>query len=202
MSNRKNAAILEEFIKSFNFSNLRVDEALRIFLETFRLPGEAPLISNIMEQFAKHWRNSNNAQFSNDDAAFTLAYAIIMLNVDQHNHNVKKQSTPMSVVEFKKNLSKVNGGANFEEEMLEEIYSAIKNEEIVMPAEHKGLLRDNYLWKVLIRRGRTPDSIFIHASACSYNHEIFNIVWGQTISAYYKSFELSVQKSINGFRWI
>ena len=176
LSKRKNAAILEEFIKSFNFSKLRVDEALRLFLETFRLPGEAPLISNIMEGFAKQWRNSNNAQFSNDDAAFTLAYAIIMLNVDQHNHNVKKQSTPMSVEEFKKNLTKVNGGANFEEEMLEDIYSAIKNEEIIMPAEHKGLLRDNYLWKVLIRRGKTPDSLFIHVPAGSHNHEIFNIV--------------------------
>ena len=39
-----------------------------------------------------------------------------MLNVDQHNHNVKKQSTPMTIEEFKKNLSKVNGNENFEEE--------------------------------------------------------------------------------------
>ena len=155
LSNRKNLNILKEFINSFNFRNLRIDEALRLFLETFRLPGEAPLISIIMENFAKHWRSSNNEKFANDDAAFTLAYAIIMLNVDQHNHNVKKQSTPMVVDEFKKNLSKVNGGGNFEDELLEEIYYAIKNEEIVMPSEHTGMVRDNYLWKVLIRRGNT-----------------------------------------------
>lgn len=205
LTNRKNILILEEFVRSFNFSNMRIDEALRIFLETFRLPGEAPLISVVMENFAKHWRSSNNGQFANDDSAFTLAYAIIMLNVDQHNHNVKKQSTPMVVEEFKKNLTKVNGGANFEDELLEEIYHAIKTEEIVMPAEHTGSLRDNYLWKVLIRRGRTNEANFIHAPAGSYNHEIFSIVWGQTISAlsfvYDKSLELNVvQKSINGFR--
>ena len=205
LSKRSNIAILEQFVTSFNFAELRIDEALRLFLETFRLPGEAPLISIVMENFAKHWRASNASQFANDDAAFTLAYAIIMLNVDQHNHNVKKQSTPMTVDEFKKNLTKVNGGANFENELLEEIFAAIKNEEIVMPAEHTGILRDNYLWKVLIRRGRTQDSNYIHAPAGSYNHEIFSIVWGQTISAlsfvYDKSLELSViQKSINGFR--
>jgi len=205
LTNRKNILILEEFVRSFNFSNMRIDEALRIFLETFRLPGEAPLISVVMENFAKHWRSSNNGQFANDDSAFTLAYAIIMLNVDQHNHNVKKQSTPMVVEEFKKNLTKVNGGANFEDELLEEIYHAIKTEEIVMPAKHTGSLRDNYLWKVLIRRGRTNEANFIHAPAGSYNHEIFSIVWGQTISAlsfvYDKSLELNVvQKSINGFR--
>jgi brefeldin A-resistance guanine nucleotide exchange factor 1 len=205
LSNRKHNAILEEFIKSFVFSNLRIDEALRLFLETFRLPGEAPLISTIMEHFARHWRNSNQNKFADDDAAFTLSYAIIMLNVDQHNHNVKKQSTPMVVEEFKKNLSRVNGGGNFDDELLEEIYVAIKTEEIVMPAEHKGALRDNYLWKVLIRRGLTSDANYIHAPAGSYNQEIFNIVWGQTISAlsfvYDKSLELSViQKTINGFR--
>ncbi len=205
LSNRKNTVILEKFVNSFSFGNLRIDEALRLFLETFRLPGEAPLISSIMEHFARHWRASNNSKFENDDAAFTLAYAIIMLNVDQHNHNVKKQSTPMSCEDFKKNLSKVNGGGNFDESMLEEIYTAIKSEEIVMPSEHTGVLRDNYLWKVLIRRGQTADSHYTHAPMGSYNREIFNIVWGQTISAFSfvfdKSLELSViQKTINGFR--
>jgi brefeldin A-resistance guanine nucleotide exchange factor 1 len=209
LSSRKNLNILDEFVKSFDFANMRIDESLRLFLETFRLPGEAPLISNVMEHFARHWRKSNNNAFANDDAAFTLAYAIIMLNVDQHNHNVKKQSTPMIVEEFKKNVSKVNGGGNFDEKLLEEIYTAIKSEEIVMPAEHTGALRDNYLWKILIRRDRKIDTAssvcYIHAPAGSYNQEIFNIVWGQTISAlsfvYDKSFELAViQKTINGFK--
>lgn len=40
LSNRKNQGILEQFVKSFNFVNLRLDDALRLFLESFRLPGE------------------------------------------------------------------------------------------------------------------------------------------------------------------
>ena len=176
-----------------------------MFLEAFRLPGEAPLISMVMENFAKHWRDSNGQPLANDDAAFTLSYAIIMLNVDQHNTNVKKQSIPMDIEAFKKNLRKVNGGADFESDLLEQIFVAIKDDEIVMPSEHTGTLRDNYLWKLLIRRGRTVDSNYLHAPAGSYNHEIFSIVWGQTIAAlsfvYDKSLELSViEKSINGFR--
>lgn len=39
---------------------------------------------------------SNGLPFQNYDAAFTLTYAIIMLNVDQHNHNAKKQNIPMT----------------------------------------------------------------------------------------------------------
>lgn len=52
------AGILEYFVKSFNFTNLRIDSALRLYLETFRLPGEAPLIFKVMEHFSEHWHVS------------------------------------------------------------------------------------------------------------------------------------------------
>ncbi len=111
----------------------------------------------------------------------------------------------MIVEEFKKNLTKVNGNENFDDDMLEEIYNAIRSEEIVMPAEHTGVVRDNYLWKLLIRRSLNEDVNFVHIPAGSYNHEIFSIIWGQTVAAlsfvYDKSLDTNViQKSINGFK--
>lgn len=59
ISGRANMQILEAFVKMFDFIDLRIDEALRLYLETFRLPGEAPLISLLMEHFAEHWHVSN-----------------------------------------------------------------------------------------------------------------------------------------------
>ena len=38
--------------------------------------------------------------------------------------------------------------------MLAEVYHAIRNEEIVMPAEHTGLVKENYLWKCALKRGQ------------------------------------------------
>lgn len=58
ISNRNNLPVLEEFVKSFDFTNMRIDKALRLFLEAFRLPGEAPLISLVLEQFAEYWHVS------------------------------------------------------------------------------------------------------------------------------------------------
>jgi len=55
-----------------------------------------------------------------------LAYAVIMLNVDQHNYNVKKQSIPMTIDQFKRNLKGVNGSQDFDSEMLDDIYESIK----------------------------------------------------------------------------
>ena len=51
------------FRRSFNFEGTRIDEALRMFLETFRLPGEAPVISYILEHFADHWHVSRTCLF-------------------------------------------------------------------------------------------------------------------------------------------
>lgn len=140
--------ILEHFVKSFDFSNMRIDGALRIYLESFRLPGEAPLISLVMEHFSDHWhvrkciywviiaggltieffllKILNGEPFAHVDAAFGLAYAVIMLNMDQHNHNVKKMNIPMTVEDFVKNLRGMNGKADFDQKMLVDIYNAIK----------------------------------------------------------------------------
>lgn len=183
LSNRKNLKVLDAFVKSFNFRGTRIDEALRMYLETFRLPGEAPLISLILEHFAEHWHKSAGGPFANSDAAFTLAYAVIMLNVDQHNHNVKKQNNPMTAEDFKKNLKNVNGGEDFDNEMLEDIYNAIRSEEIVMPAEQTGLVRENYLWKVLLRRGMGKGGIFVHAPNGLLDHDLFTLVWGPAVAA-------------------
>ena len=183
VSNRKNLNVLEAFVRSFDFHSIRIDEALRLYLEAFRLPGEAPLISLLMEQFADHWFKCNDAPFCNADAAFTLAYAVIMLNVDQHNHNVKRQNIPMTTDEFKRNLSKVNGGQDFDPLMLEDIYQAIRNEEIVMPAEQTGLVKDNYLWKVLLRRGATKEGCFIHAPNGIFDRDLFDLAWTPTVAA-------------------
>lgn len=38
--------------------------------------------------FIDHWYKANGEPFNHVDAAFTLAYAVIMLNTDQHNPQV------------------------------------------------------------------------------------------------------------------
>ncbi|XP_046405240.1 Golgi-specific brefeldin A-resistance guanine nucleotide exchange factor 1 isoform X2 [Ischnura elegans] len=205
ISNKKNLKVLECFVKSFDFGDLRIDEALRLYLETFRLPGEAIPISLVLEQFADHWHNCNGKPFVHSDAAFTLAYAVIMLNVDQHNYNAKKQSIPMTSEDFMKNLKGVNGGKDFEKEMLEDIYNAIKNEEIVMPAEQTGIVRENYLWKVLLRRGASKEGAFIHTPVGLFDHELFTLIRRPTVAALCLVFDKSndpaiFEMAITGFK--
>ncbi|XP_056290825.1 Golgi-specific brefeldin A-resistance guanine nucleotide exchange factor 1 isoform X1 [Pseudoliparis swirei] len=205
VSDRKNMALLDSFVNTFTFQGLRIDEALRLYLEAFRLPGEAPVIQRLLETFTDNWHKVNGSPFVTNDAGFALAYAVIMLNTDQHNHNVRKQNIPMTIEQFKKNLKGVNGNKDFDQDMLEDLYNAIKNEEIVMPDEQSGLVKDNYVWSVLLHRGATPEGVFLHLPPGSYDHDLFTVTWGPTIAALSYVFDKSlddniIQKAITGFR--
>uniref|UniRef100_A0A4W5NUZ6 Golgi-specific brefeldin A-resistance guanine nucleotide exchange factor 1 n=1 Tax=Hucho hucho TaxID=62062 RepID=A0A4W5NUZ6_9TELE len=205
ISDRKYMELLDSFVNTFTFRGLRIDEALRLYLEAFRLPGEAPVIHRLLETFTDTWHKVNGSPFMTNDAGFALAYAVIMLNTDQHNNNVRKQNIPMTIEQFKKNLKGVNGNTDFDQDMLEDIYNAIKNEEIVMPDEQSGLVKENYVWSLLLHRGDTSEGVFLHVPAGSYDHDLFTMTWGPTIAAISYVFDKSlddtiIQKAIAGFR--
>ncbi|XP_054008393.1 Golgi-specific brefeldin A-resistance guanine nucleotide exchange factor 1 [Hylaeus anthracinus] len=198
ISKKENKNVLNCFVHNFDLRNTRIDQALRLYLESFRLPGEAPLISLLLEKFAEHWHDSNGKPFTSADAAFTLAYAVIMLNVDQHNYNVKRQNNPMNADAFKRNLKKVNDGADFDQDMLDEIYTSIKSEEIVMPAEQTGLVKDNYLWKVLLRRGAGPETTYLKVGNAGefVDKELAEQAWAPIISALCRAYDKAPDRSL------
>lgn len=99
-----------------------------------------------------------------------------MLNMDQHNQNAKRLNVPMTEDDFVKNLRGLNGNEDFEREMLVAIYNSIKNEEMVLPAEQAGPVRETYLWQVLLRRGGGPEGVFYHAFESVYAEMIFKQV--------------------------
>lgn len=78
-------------------------------LSEWYLPSVSALIQLVGTEGLMGWRraftqvgsllfqNCNGSPFANSDACFALAYAVIMLNTDQHNHNVRKQNAPMTL---------------------------------------------------------------------------------------------------------
>lgn len=90
ISKKQNEEILKEFMETFDFRGKRVDEALRDMLNSFRLPGESALIERIIERFSELYCGPGKPEeVADKDSVFVLTYAIIMLNTDQHNPNVK-----------------------------------------------------------------------------------------------------------------
>ena len=132
-------ALLDAYIDGLKMSGKTLDKALRLMLSGFELPGE---IERIMEAFATSWSSANHGDSSlhlQADTAFILSVAIIMLNTDLHNANVKKK---MTKEEFTKNVTLATGGGGKEAVVpvatLHRIYKSIKREEI-KPSEGGGL---------------------------------------------------------------
>ena len=84
-----NQLVLKEFVKTFDFTGTPLDEALRVFLVTFRLPGEAQQIDAFMCSFANRWYNGNSEKMKHEDTAYVVAFSIIMLNTDLYNDSIK-----------------------------------------------------------------------------------------------------------------
>jgi hypothetical protein len=62
-------AVLTEYVKLFDCKGMTFDSALRAFLESFRIPGEAQIISRILEIWAAHYYNSNPGPFADSGKA-------------------------------------------------------------------------------------------------------------------------------------
>lgn len=79
-------------------AGLAFDSAIRLYLESFRLPGEAQKINRIMESFGKHYHEQCPDLFRNADAVYILGYSVILLNTDQHNVGVSQSCNMSSVL--------------------------------------------------------------------------------------------------------
>ncbi|KAH9810480.1 GEA2-GDP/GTP exchange factor for ARF [Teratosphaeria destructans] len=181
ISKKDNGAILESFINHFDFRGLRVDEALRQLLNTFRLPGESALIERIVEVFIeKYFRDAQPKELANENAGFTLTYAIIMLNTDLYNPNVKAAAR-MSQEAFAHNLRGVNDDKNFEPEYLSAIYEAIKSREIVLPEEHDNKFAFEHAWKELLVKTLTADDLVI-CDTNVFDKDMFAATWRPIIA--------------------
>lgn len=181
LSKKGNEAILEAFMNRFNFTGKRVDEALRELLEAFRLPGESALIERIIVTFAeKYCEQPVLEEVADKDAVYVLTYAIIMLNTDQHNPNLKSQNR-MTLLSFQRNLRGVNAGKDFSPEYLEEIFNSIKSNEIILPDEHDNQHAFDYAWKeLLLKTGQSGELVICNTNI--YDADMFAATWQPVIA--------------------
>lgn len=180
ISKRSHEAILDAFMTEFNFTGQRVDEALRQILNTFRLPGESQLIERIITVFCEKYCDSDTPEGIVDkDAVYILTYAIIMLNTDQHNPNMKQAR--MAFTDFARNLRGVNGGKDFDPEYLQGIYDSIKTQEIILPEEHDNKHAFEHAWKELLVKSQTAEDLVL-CNTNIYDADMFAATWKPVVA--------------------
>uniref|UniRef100_A0A8B9H507 Cytohesin 1 n=1 Tax=Astyanax mexicanus TaxID=7994 RepID=A0A8B9H507_ASTMX len=123
---------LKAFVELHEFSDLNLVQALRSFLWSFRLPGEAQKIDRMMEAFATRYCDCNRDVFQSTDTCYILSFAIIMLNTSLHNPNVKDKTTLERFISMNRGI---NNGEDLPNELLTKLYESIRNEPFKIPED-------------------------------------------------------------------
>lgn len=187
--------VLHEFAKTFDFQNMNLATALRLFVGTFRLPGEAQKIQRVLEAFSERYYEQSPQILIDKDAAFVLSYSIILLNTDQHNTQVR---TRMTEEDFIRNNRTINGGADLPREYLSEIYHSICNSEIQMnPDKGTGFqMMTAGRWISVIYKSKETSPYILCETASHLDRDMFCIVSGPTIAATSVVFEQAEQEDV------
>uniref|UniRef100_A0A8C3D3Q6 ADP ribosylation factor guanine nucleotide exchange factor 2 n=1 Tax=Cairina moschata TaxID=8855 RepID=A0A8C3D3Q6_CAIMO len=130
-SNKFNKEVMYAYVDQLDFCGKDFVSALRMFLEGFRLPGEAQKIDRLMEKFAARYIECNQRQtlFASADTAYVLAYSIIMLTTDLHSPQVKNKMTKEQYIKMNRGI---NDSKDLPVEYLSTIYEEIEGKKIAM----------------------------------------------------------------------
>ncbi|KAJ8775298.1 hypothetical protein K2173_020302 [Erythroxylum novogranatense] len=174
--------VLHEFARTFDFRGMNLDTALRLFLGTFRLPGESQKIQRVLEAFAERYYEQSPDILANKDAALLLSYSLIMLNTDQHNVQVKKKMTER---DFIRNNRHINGGKDLPQKYLSELYHSICENEIQMiPEQGTGIpLMTSGRWINVVHKSKITSPFIACDSRALLDRDMFAILSGPTIAA-------------------
>uniref|UniRef100_A0A8C8F4C7 SEC7 domain-containing protein n=1 Tax=Oncorhynchus tshawytscha TaxID=74940 RepID=A0A8C8F4C7_ONCTS len=139
---RINKEVMYAYVDQMDFQGKDFVSALRLFLEGFRLPGEAQKIDRLMEKFAARYLECNQGQteFASADTAYVLAYSIIMLTTDLHSPQVKNKMTKEQYIKMNRGI---NDSKDLPEEYLSAIYDEIAGKKIAMNETKKLTLKSS-----------------------------------------------------------
>ncbi|POM72683.1 Hypothetical protein PHPALM_10567, partial [Phytophthora palmivora] len=106
----KSLSVLHEYANGFQFEGIPFDIALRVYLSRFELPSEAQKIDRILQAFARAYYASNpdNLQCPTEDAVYTLAFSVLLLNTDAHNPRLSRKFK-MTRADFIRNYHRLGG---------------------------------------------------------------------------------------------
>ncbi|CAL8113716.1 unnamed protein product [Orchesella dallaii] len=171
-----NERVLKSFVALHDFTDLILVQALRQFLWSFRLPGEAQKIDRMMECFAQRYCQNNPDIFTNTDTCYVLSFAIIMLNTSLHNPSVKDKPTVDTFISMNRGI---NNGGDLPRELLISLYNSIQSEPFKIPEDDGNDLmhtffnpdKEGWLWKQGGRYKTWKRRWFILNDNCLYYFE-------------------------------
>ncbi|CAL4921758.1 unnamed protein product [Urochloa decumbens] len=186
--------VMHAYVDSFDLQGMEFDEAIRAFLQGFRLPGEAQKIDRIMEKFAERYCKCNPKAFSSADTAYVLAYSVIMLNTDAHNPMVKNKMSPE---DFIRNNRGIDDGKDLPEEFMRSlfIYGELETSDDLI----------KHMQEQFKEKARMSESVFYPATDVVVLKFMVEVCWAPMLAAFSVPLdrsddEIVISQCLEGFR--
>ncbi|KIJ67920.1 hypothetical protein HYDPIDRAFT_148021 [Hydnomerulius pinastri MD-312] len=141
LSKRTSRVVLKHYLDAFGFTAVRVDKALRIFLQTISIPtrpshGISPL-DILLDSFASRWYEANASNVAYDkDLAYRFSRAIVQLNEVLHG-GISQEPGPtgytrrgVSARDFLDAFRRHDPRSLLSDDLLGDVYDSIRRERI------------------------------------------------------------------------
>ncbi|KAH7912399.1 hypothetical protein BJ138DRAFT_1125246 [Hygrophoropsis aurantiaca] len=141
LSRRTSRVVLKYYLDSFGFTGLRIDKAMRLFLQSITIPARSSHSSPLeilVDSFASRWYEANAGSIAYDrDLAIRLARAIIQLN-ELLNGGISQESSQsglsrrnVTARDFLEAFRQYDPRGLISDELLNDIYDSIRKEKLL-----------------------------------------------------------------------
>ncbi|OJT10666.1 Golgi-specific brefeldin A-resistance guanine nucleotide exchange factor 1 [Trametes pubescens] len=151
LARRSSKVALKAYVDSFGLTGLRIDKALRVFLQSIHVPAKTPAghsnpLDYLLDSFASRWYEANAAIVAYDkDLAIRLVRAIAQLNDVMHG-GVSQEPGPTpypkrNVItrDFVEAFKRFDTRILVSDELLDKIYTSVRRERLAQ-ARHPSSL--------------------------------------------------------------
>ncbi|KAI9490011.1 hypothetical protein BDB00DRAFT_839765 [Zychaea mexicana] len=155
-----NSDALVHYMENFEFSHMRLDSAFRKLCSKLYFKAEAQQIDRILEVFAnRYWKCNPRSILKSADVVYAVVYSVLLLNTDLHvaQGNYSRMTrqefirNTMAAVHDQRSVSMEieRGSIEFSKEWemevesyLKELYSSVKQYQILQPLTRKSSMHD------------------------------------------------------------
>lgn len=137
LSRRASKVALKAFVDTFGLTALRIDKALRVFLQAINVPNKPGALEYLLDSFASRWYEANAGIVAYDkDLAIRLVRAIVQLNEVMHGAIAQEPGPTgyprrnVTVHDFIEAFRKFDRRGLVSDELLEKIYSSVRMERL------------------------------------------------------------------------
>ncbi|KAL4477738.1 hypothetical protein ABPG72_018912 [Tetrahymena utriculariae] len=122
-----NQDVFYHFLSYYDMSNQNIVQSLRILFKVMYPPNTQEALDRILQQFGEKYIKDNPEVYRNAGVTYTLSYAIMMLQTNLYNPQIKEKEK-FNIQKFVKLVSKIDEGADLPLEQVEFIFNSVKEQ--------------------------------------------------------------------------